>query len=173
MGETACRVQCPPPSPLSPAPPDLTLRHAGLQRQRVKYSAHLSLQRLIDDLVLLDAGFAAERLRDHGRRIVVAIAGQIADRHLGVRYSRLDHRFDIAGVHRHSSISPLPAVRIAAGDRRAAAPELSAATLLRHALSHYIPDPVIAKRRVAPARSQRNDRKRLTTMKLPGPEHPI
>src|ERR1700682_2500838 len=107
MGETACRVQCPPPSPLSPAPPDLTLRHAGLQRQRVKYSAHLALQRLIDDLVLLDAGFAAERLRDHGRRIVVAIAGQIADRHLGVGYSRLDHRFDIAGVHRHPSISPI------------------------------------------------------------------
>src|ERR1700681_2609364 len=144
MGETACRVQCPPPSPLSPAPPALTLRHAGLQRQRVKYAAHLALQRSIDDLVLLDAGFAAERLRDHGRRIVVAIAGQITDRHLGVGYSRLDHRFDIVGVHRHPGISPLPAVRIAAGDG-AAAPELSAATLLRHALSHYIPDPIIAK----------------------------
>src|SRR6266851_7300255 len=126
----------------SPAP--LALRHPGLQRQRVKHAAHLALQRLIDDLVLLDAGFAAERLRDHGRRIVVAIAGQIADRHLGVGYSRLDHRFDIAGVHRHSSISPFPATR------RAAAPELSAVTLLRHALSHYIPDPVIAKPLASP-----------------------
>src|SRR5260370_11552239 len=141
MGETARRVPCPPPS--SPAP--LALRHPGLQRQRVKHPAHLATQRLIDDLVLLDAGFAAERLRDHGSRIVVAIAGQIADRHLGVGYSRLDHRFDIAGVHRHSSISPLLAVRIAASDGRAAAPELSAATLLRHALSHYIPEPIIAK----------------------------
>src|SRR3979490_2329365 len=145
MGETACRVQCPPPSPLSPAPPDLTLRHAGLQRQRVKYAAHLALQRLIDDLVLLDAGFAAERLRDHGRRIVVAIAGQIADRHLGVGYSRLDHRFDIAGVHRHPGISPISAFRIAARVAPADMLELSAAALLRHALSHYIPDPIPAK----------------------------
>src|ERR1700682_2249150 len=144
MGETACRVQCPPPSPLSPAPPDLTLRHAGLQRQRVKYAAHLALQRLIDDLVLLDAGFAAERLRDHGRRIVVAIAGQIADRHLGVGYSRLDHRFDIVGVHRHSKFLQSSGSN-RGRDRSAGSSELSVETLLRHALSHYIPDSILAK----------------------------
>src|SRR5260370_7433140 len=73
----------------------------------MKHAAHLALQRLIDDLVLLDAGFAAERLRDHGRRIMVAVAGEVADRHLGVGNSRLDHRFDIMGVHRHSRISPI------------------------------------------------------------------
>jgi hypothetical protein len=75
---------------------------------------------------------------------VVAIASQIADRHLGVGYSCLDHRFDIAGVHRHPRISPFRRFesRPAIGP---GTPELSAATLLRHALSHYIPDPIIAK----------------------------
>ena len=35
-------------------------RHAGLQRQRVQHAAHLSLQRLIDDLMLLHPRFAAK-----------------------------------------------------------------------------------------------------------------
>src|ERR1700694_4384640 len=129
---------------MAPCPPDLSLGYPGLQRQGVKHAAHLALQRLIDNLVLLDAGFAAERLRDHSRRIVVAIAGQIADRHLGVGYSCLDHRFDIAGVHRHPSISPIRRFDLSPAIA-AAAPELSADTLLRHALSHYIPYPIIAK----------------------------
>src|SRR4051812_30095884 len=47
------------------------VRHAGLQRQGVQFAAHLTLQRLIDQLVLLHPGFAAERRRNHGRRIVV------------------------------------------------------------------------------------------------------
>src|SRR5438876_10350985 len=38
----------------------LAFRHPGLQRQRVKHATHLTLQRLINDLVLLDPGFAAE-----------------------------------------------------------------------------------------------------------------
>jgi hypothetical protein len=43
---------------------------------------------------------------------MVAIAGKIADRHLGVGDRCLDHRFDIAGVHRHPSLAPsaLPVV---------------------------------------------------------------
>ena len=87
---------------------------AGLQRKRVQLVAHPAAQRLIDQLVLLDPGFAAERAGDDLRGIVIAIAGKITDRHLGVGYSRLDQRLDIAGVHRHPSISPLPAFRIAA-----------------------------------------------------------
>src|ERR1700694_4901331 len=120
----------------SPVPPDLSLalRHPGLQRQRVEYAAHLPLQRLIDDLVLLDAGFAPERLRDHGRRVMIAVPGQIADRHLGVGYSRLDHRFDIVGVHRHSSISPIRRFESRPTIASAGAPELSVDALLRHAL---------------------------------------
>ena len=45
---------------------------------------------------------------------MVAVAGQIADRHLGVGDRCLDHRFDIVGVHRHPVLSN-PAFRIAAG----------------------------------------------------------
>jgi hypothetical protein len=77
-----------------------------LQRKRVQHAAHLALQRLIDDLVLLDAGFSAERFRDHGRGIMVAIAGKIANRHLGVGDRGLDQGFDVAGVHRHPKKSP-------------------------------------------------------------------
>ena len=39
--------------------PMLSLRRAGLQRQRMELASHLGLERLIDDLVLLDARFAA------------------------------------------------------------------------------------------------------------------
>jgi hypothetical protein len=77
------------------------------------------LQRLVDDLVLLDAGFAAEGFRDHGGRIVVAIAGKIANRDLGVRNRGLDHGFDVAGVHRHPGFSQ--SIRIAANPRRGGA----------------------------------------------------
>jgi hypothetical protein len=40
----------------------LTLGRTGLQRKRMQFAAHLRLERLIDDLVLLDAGFAPESL---------------------------------------------------------------------------------------------------------------
>jgi len=33
----------------------LAFRHPGLQGQRVQHTAHLATQRLVDDLVLLDA----------------------------------------------------------------------------------------------------------------------
>jgi uncharacterized protein (DUF427 family) len=45
-------------------------------------------------------------------------------------------------------------------------------TLLRHAPSHYIPDPIVAKPQDAIPRSQRLTNKGLI-MKLPGPDHPI
>src|SRR5204863_1713084 len=79
----------------SPLFQGLRLRYAGLQRQRMEYAAHLALQRLIHDLVLLDPGLAPERLGDHGCRVMVAVAGQIANRHVGVRNGGLDHGFDI------------------------------------------------------------------------------
>src|SRR5204863_8325132 len=64
---------------------NLPLWRAGLQRQCVQLAAHLALERLIDDLVLGHPRLAAERLGDDGRGVVVAIAGEIADRHQGVR----------------------------------------------------------------------------------------
>jgi hypothetical protein len=74
---------------------------------------------------------------------MVAIAGQIADRHLGIRDGCLDHRFDIVGVHWHPVFLP-SSVRIARVSPRWH-PKLSADTLLRHAFPHYIPDPIVAK----------------------------
>src|SRR5580704_5165362 len=78
-------------------------RRAGLQRQRMQLAAHFGLERLVDDLVLLDSGFAAKRFGDHGCGIMVAVAGEIADRHLGVRNARPDQAFDIVRSHCHDA----------------------------------------------------------------------
>src|ERR1700688_2642538 len=79
------------------------VRRAGLQRQRVQLADHLGLERLVDDLVLLDSGFAAKRFGYHSRGIMIAVAGEIADRHLGVRNARPDQAFDIVRCHSHGA----------------------------------------------------------------------
>src|SRR5665647_278831 len=98
-------------TPVSPAnPPETAGKRAGrsgLQRQGVQHAAHLAFERLIDQLMLLDPGFALERRRNHGRRVVVAVTGKIADRHFGVRNARFDQPLDFAGIHRHLQ-TPLP-----------------------------------------------------------------
>src|SRR5579871_5182361 len=81
----------------------LTLRRPGLQRERMQLAAHLGLERLVNQLVLLDPGFAAEAFRDHRRRIMIAIACEVADRDLGVRQMRPDQAFYIACNHGHDS----------------------------------------------------------------------
>src|SRR5215510_12530889 len=75
----------------------------------MKLAAHLGLEGFVDDLMLLHPRLAAKALGQHGGGIVVAIAGQIADRHLGIRYARLDEPLDIAGSHGHwrSPIKPM------------------------------------------------------------------
>src|SRR5205085_3477318 len=80
-------------------------RRTGLQRQGMELAAHLALERLIDNLMLLDAGLAAKRLGGDGRSVMVAVAGQIADRHLRIRYARADQTLDIARSHRHVVIT--------------------------------------------------------------------
>ena len=72
------------------------------------------LQRLIDQLVLLHAGFAAKALGDHGRGIMVAVAGEVADRHLRVRDAALDQPLDFVGIHRHGPRPPGRKIRQAA-----------------------------------------------------------
>src|SRR5262245_7593989 len=79
-------------------------RHAGLQRERVQDAAHLALQRGVDQLMLLHARLAAKARRDDGRGVMVAVAGEVADRHLGVRDARLDQALNLAGVHRHAGL---------------------------------------------------------------------
>src|SRR6266478_585725 len=79
----------------------LPSRDAGLQCKRMELAAHFGLEGVIDQLVLLHAGFAAECLREHGRGVVVAIARKIAYRHLGVWNTRLDQPLDVICLHRH------------------------------------------------------------------------
>src|SRR5205085_10029106 len=58
-------------------------------------------KRRISGLVLLDAGHSCKAAADHARSIMVAVAGQIADRHFGVRQARLDQSLDLGRGHRH------------------------------------------------------------------------
>ena len=71
----------------------------------MEFAAHFSLERLVDELVLLDTGLAAEAFGDNGRRVMIAVTGEIADRDLGIRQTRPDYRVsepkppvDIRGV---------------------------------------------------------------------------
>src|SRR5436190_10452688 len=81
-------------------------RHTSLQRQGVQRATHLALQGLVNDLMLLNPGLAAEGFRDHGRGIMIAIAGQVADGHLRIRDTALDQPLDVSGVHWHRKRSP-------------------------------------------------------------------
>src|SRR5215469_1453764 len=77
------------------------IRHASLQGERMERIAHLPLERPVDKLVLLNPRFATKRFRDHGRRIVVAVPGKVADRDLRIWDSDLDQPLDFLSLHRH------------------------------------------------------------------------
>src|SRR5579883_2327158 len=61
----------------------------------------MAAQGLINHLVLLNPGFAAERARHDMGRIVIAVAAQIFDRYLRVRQALLDQARDRRRIHRH------------------------------------------------------------------------
>src|SRR5260370_25063398 len=67
---------------------------AGLQRERVQLVAHPAAQRLIDQLMLLDPGLAAERPGNDLRGVVIAVAAQILDRDLRVGQAVLAQPLD-------------------------------------------------------------------------------
>ncbi|MNT85005.1 hypothetical protein D3C72_2251150 [compost metagenome] len=69
----------------------------------MKGPAHVALQRVIDQLVLLHAGLAAELLGFHRGGPVVAVPGQVANLDIGIRESRLDPALDFAGIHGHEA----------------------------------------------------------------------
>src|SRR5262249_16424773 len=71
-------------------------------RQGMQFAAHFSFQRLVDDLVLLDARLAAKGFGYHRRGIMVAVARQIADRHLRIRNPGTDQSLDVARSHGHA-----------------------------------------------------------------------
>src|SRR5581483_2530113 len=69
-------------------------------------AAHLPFQRLIDQLMLLHPRFAAKGFGDHRRGIVIAITGEVADRHIRIRDAALDQPLDLVCIHRHGSEIP-------------------------------------------------------------------
>src|SRR5690348_5971300 len=85
----------------------LRLRHRGFELQCVKLSPNSSPERRIDRLVLADAAHSFKPLRYDACGIMVAVPGEIADRHLGVGDRCLDQPFDLARGHRHQRPSPL------------------------------------------------------------------
>src|SRR4029079_918788 len=70
---TACRSAKPAPTARRPHAP-MGARRAGLQSERMQHAAHLPLECLVDQLMLLHARLALERWSDDGRGIVVAVA---------------------------------------------------------------------------------------------------
>src|SRR3954469_3225941 len=68
----------------------LRVRHRGFELQCVKLTSDAPPKRGIDGLMLLDPAQSGEAAADDARRIMVAVAGEVADRHLGVRNSGLD-----------------------------------------------------------------------------------
>src|ERR1700733_5953409 len=73
----------------------------------MELAAHFALERLVDDLVLLHPRLAAERLGNDGGGVMVAVAGEIADRHLGVRKPRPDQPLDVVRCHGHGGFTCL------------------------------------------------------------------
>ena len=64
----------------------------------MEHAAHLPLQRLVHQLMLLHPRLAAEGFGDHGRGIMVAVAGEVANGDLGVGNPALDQPLDLAGM---------------------------------------------------------------------------
>src|SRR6478735_10282161 len=79
----------------------LRIRHCRFELQCVKLTPHAPPKRRIDRLVLANAAHSFKAAADHASRIMVAVAGKVADRHFGVGYRRLDQRLDIVRGHRH------------------------------------------------------------------------
>ncbi|CCF19608.1 protein of unknown function [Pseudorhizobium banfieldiae] len=79
-------------------------RRRSLERKRMQRSTHVSLEGVVNHLVLLNAGLAAESFSDDFRRVMVTIARQIPDRDLGSGDPGLDHVFDVSRVHGHDVV---------------------------------------------------------------------
>src|SRR4030095_7433897 len=76
-------------------------RNGGLQLQGVQLAPHLSPERGMDGLVLAHPAHAGEALAANPCRIVVAVAGEVADLDAGVGNGRDDHRLNVVCGHRH------------------------------------------------------------------------
>src|SRR3954467_4557804 len=83
----------------------LRIRHCGFELQCVKLSPYSPPKRGIDRLVLLYPAQPAKAAAHHARGIVVAVAGEVANAHVGVRNGRLDQPLDFARRHRHLKVA--------------------------------------------------------------------
>src|SRR6185437_11278001 len=70
----------------------------------------MALERLIHELMLLHPRLALEGGGNHRGRIMVAVAGEVADGHHCVGKARLDQSLDFTGIHRHEGPPDAPAV---------------------------------------------------------------
>src|SRR5579863_6944559 len=80
-------------------------RRRRLQLQGMQRPAHMGAQRLIDELMLLQLRLAGKFLRDDRRRVMIAVARQIADFDLCIRDRRNDQFLDFGCGHRHQAWS--------------------------------------------------------------------
>jgi hypothetical protein len=76
-----------------------------LKGEGVELAAHAAAERLENELVLLDAGEAAERRANDGSGIMIAIACQILNAHLGIRECVADQVLDLGSGHGHVRLS--------------------------------------------------------------------
>tara|TARA_R100001039_G_C1794322_1_gene74315 strand:+ start:335 stop:631 length:297 start_codon:yes stop_codon:yes gene_type:complete len=67
----------------------------------MQFVAHAALKRLIDHLVLLNAGFAPKGFGHDDGKVMIPVTAQIFDGHFRTRNSFPDKRFDFAGGHGH------------------------------------------------------------------------
>ena len=84
----------------------MLFRYRRLQGEGVELVAHPPAQRLVNHLMLLDAGHARELAGGDMGGIVIAIAAQILDDDDGARQGLLDQALDLHRVHRHRSLLP-------------------------------------------------------------------
>src|SRR6476620_10410342 len=86
-------------------------RRVGLEGKRVQRPAHLTFQRIINHLVLLDPRFAAKCLGDDGGGIVIAVPGKVVDRDQRIGKALLDQPLDVLSRNGHKFASVVRFVR--------------------------------------------------------------
>src|SRR4051794_6424003 len=79
----------------------LRFGHRRFELQCVKLSPYSPPERRIDSLVLPDSAHPREAAADDARGIMVAVAREVADRHLGVGNGHYDQPLDLGFGHRH------------------------------------------------------------------------
>src|ERR1700730_15834421 len=72
----------------------------------MQFATHGAAERFVDELMLLELGFAGEFRGNDDRRIMVVVAGKVGDFDLGVRNALLDQALDFRRWHGHRVTFP-------------------------------------------------------------------